>query len=160
MPTMGRLVLRLATAADVDTLVALEQACGLEALGHVFPPAQFPYPTGEVRDRWQVRLADQDATTVLAVDDVAVGFVCVRRGVVHHLGVDPSRQRQGIGALLLDEAVRVARAESVDQVSLWCLVDNHRALSFYAGRGWLATGERRPAEFPPHPVEECLVLAG
>lgn len=155
---MAAVSMRPATGADLDELVALERACGLEALGHVFPPEQYPYPSAAVRDRWADRLADPDAVTVLAVDDAPVGFVCVRRGVLHHLGVDPGRQREGIGALLVDEAVRLARAEGAGEVALWCLVENHRARAFYAGRGWSGTGERRPAEFPPHPVEERLVL--
>lgn len=157
---MGEVQLRLATADDVETLVLLERACGLDALGHVFPPEQFPYPEAEVRQRWAGRLADAAATTVLAVDGAPVGFVCVRRGVVEHLGVDPARQRRGVGGQLLAEAVRVARAEGFGEVALWCLVDNHRALGFYARFGWVATGIRQRAEFPPYPVEERLVLAG
>jgi len=159
---MRDVALRPAGSSDADVLLMLERACGLEALGHVFPPESFPYPTQQVSARWERLLDDPEAVTILAVDHrtgAGCGFVCVRHGVVEHLGVDPARQREGIGSLLLAEAVRIAREGRTDEVSLWCLVDNLRALSFYAREGWLATGELQRAEFAPYPVEQRMALA-
>lgn len=150
---------RKAVVGDDGMLLQLERACGLEALGHVFPPDAFPYPDDHVRARWQRRLRDPEATTVFAVDSgtgTPVGFVCVRAAVVEHLGVHPARQRRGVGRLLLDEAERTARAEGAVDLTLWCLAENHRALQFYDTLGWAPTGRSRAAEFAPHPEERQL----
>jgi ribosomal protein S18 acetylase RimI-like enzyme len=159
---VSEVVLRRADPSDADVLLTVERDCGLEALGHVFPPESFPYPIEQVRARWEQVLVDPEAVTLLAVareTGAGCGFVCVRQGVVEHLGVDPARQREGIGSLLLAEAVRIAHDDRTAEVSLWCLVDNHRALSFYARAGWVSTGEIQQAEFAPFPFEQRLVLS-
>ena len=37
--------------------------------------------------------------------------------------------------------------------SLWCLEENHRARRLYEYLGWRPQPDRRPASWPPHPIE-------
>lgn len=90
---------------------------------------------------------DGGATVVVAeTSGVVVGFVWYvvggafqRSGYVMLIGVDPSRQRQGIGHALLDraEAALFATAESI----LLLVSDfNTAAQSFYHQRGYVQVG--------------------
>ncbi|WP_411266010.1 GNAT family N-acetyltransferase [Bacillus sp. NMCN1] len=51
--------------------------------------------------------------------------------------VHPEAAGQGAGDLLLKHAIKVLRT----LVTLKCLSDNHKALSFYQKRGWKAVIE-------------------
>lgn len=58
---------------------------------------------------------------------------------VHHLYVDPSSQRHGIGAELLAHAARITEGM---ELSLKCLVDNGNALRFYRALGFVESNDR------------------
>ena len=79
---------------------------------------------------------------ILVYDDgVVKGFLHYGGDEVRRLYVEPVLQGQGVGAALLEYAIRekgVAR--------LWALEKNTRAIAFYARHGFFPTGERRLEE--------------
>ena len=140
---------REALAGEDLALTRLERSANLLALGHVFPPDEYPYPTGEVRERWQGLL--RDASVLVGVCEDAVGLTAVvafDTELLRHLAVRPDAWGTGLARSALDWATRQAPVRR-----LWCLEENTRALGFYGHLGWTPTGARQRAEFPPYPVE-------
>jgi GNAT superfamily N-acetyltransferase len=54
--------------------------------------------------------------------------------------VTPDAWRGGVGTALLDAALTEVRARGCKSVTLWVLVDNHRARDFYARFGFTPDG--------------------
>lgn len=146
-------IFREAGDSDAEALARVERAASLAALAHVFPPEQYPYPSGAVLERWRGVLTDPDIR-VQVVQGV-LGIECAvahDATVLHHLAVHPDRWGQGLGRAAVDRAV----AEMVSP-RLWCLEGNVRARAFYDHLGWTETGRTRRAEWPPFPVELEMV---
>lgn len=148
--------LRRATPQDATALRDVERAASLQALGHVFPPEEHPYPDEGVLARWVATLDDPDVTVVVTEDDAGVSsFIAWDRTVVRHLGVRPDAWRRGLATRVLEHALATPDGSPS---RLWCLAENHQALAFYAARGWVRTGRSRRAEFPPFPEEVELTV--
>lgn len=100
---------------------------------------------------WQ--LEDFDAATRDELIWVAVenghrlGFASIwtNDNFLHNLFVDPHRQSQGVGALLLEQAQRTFTGTG----ALKCLVKNKRAVAFYQHHGWHieASGDSPDGEY-------------
>ncbi len=69
---------------------------------------------------------------------IVKGFVCVRDAEIINLYVDPFFQKCGIGAHLVDFAVR-----EFDANGLWALQKNVRAISFYEKHGFHVTETKK-----------------
>lgn len=151
---------RLAGPDDAAALRDLEEAANLVALAHVFPAADFPFPSRAVLDRWRAVLAEP-AVTVEVVDgaEALVCFVAYDAAVLRHLAVHPDHWGSGLARVAVDRAVAAIRAGG-NLPSLWCLAENQRAMGCYLHLGWGPTGRERDAEWPPYPVECELVLEG
>jgi GNAT superfamily N-acetyltransferase len=144
--------IRRARPDEGRLLTRLERAASEEALAHVFPPSQHPYPVTDVAERWQRVLGDRLMRAyVLEVRDSPVGYVAFNRDTVHHLGVVPDHQRRRYGTALLEFACMEIYAVGAREAFCWVLVQNHAARAFYRARGWIETGGRRRSEYPPHP---------
>ena len=144
--------IRRARPDESHLLTRLERAASEEALAHVFPPSQHPYPVTAVVRRWRRVLGDRLMHAyLLEVRDSPVGYVAFNGDTVHHLGVVPDYQRRGYGSALLEFACMEIYAGAAREAFCWVLVENHAARAFYRGRGWFETGERRRSEYPPHP---------
>lgn len=93
-------------------------------------------------------LAETEGECVLVAHCQAhiAGFVSIWMpdAFVHHLYVDPSYQRQGIGAALLANAARIADGM---ELSLKCQTENENALHFYQTLGFVEAGEQGDGEF-------------
>ena len=86
---------------------------------------------------------------ILVYDDgVVKGFLHFGGDEVRRLYVEPVLQGHGIGAALLEYAIREKQVER-----LWALEKNTRAIAFYQRHGFVVTEERRPEEG----TEEYLV---
>jgi ribosomal-protein-alanine N-acetyltransferase len=85
--------------------------------------------------------------TVGLVDDELVGYAGLcdypDEGFVQTIGVDPARQREGIGALLLDALLAHAATLPHKPISLEVRADNEPAQRLYETRGFRRTGVRR-----------------
>jgi len=147
--------LRFARPGEEGLLTDLEQSASLSRLGHIFPPEQHPYPTEQVRLRWQAVLDDRRRLTLVAeVGGEPAGYACYGEQTIHHLGVAEQFQRQGVGTALLSAAEDELFADpATTQIGLWVLEANHSARTFYSELGWTDAGESRAAEFPPYPTE-------
>ena len=86
------------------------------------------------------RLDDEGLWTDAFVydDGVVKGFIRLDGTEVRKLFVEPVLQVQGIGAALLEYAIREKGA-----CSLWALEKNVRAIRFYQRHGFAVTGERK-----------------
>lgn len=73
-------------------------------------------------------------------DGAVVGTAMVgydgHRGWVYYLGVDPARQRAGIGRSLMAEAERLLRLEGCPKINLQVRTSNADALEFYRQIGF------------------------
>jgi ribosomal-protein-alanine N-acetyltransferase len=79
-------------------------------------------------------------------------------GFVQTIGVDPARQREGIGALLLDALLAHAAALPHKPVSLEVRADNEAAQRLYASRGFHRAGLRRG--YYPGGVDALVLTRG
>lgn len=146
---------RIAGPDDAVSLLELERAASLAALGQVFPPDRHPYPSGDVLARWHLVLADPDV--VVEVIDGVAGLRCLvahdAAGTLRHLAVAPEEWGRGLGRLAVERAVAALRACGHPSPRLWCLADNDRARGLYEHLGWRPTGAAQPAPWPPYPTE-------
>lgn len=63
--------------------------------------------------------------------------------VIHMLGVSPDRQESGVGAEMVREAIRIARANGKKSVRLDATTSNTPVHGFYERLGFVNRGERR-----------------
>jgi GNAT superfamily N-acetyltransferase len=144
--------IRRARPDESKLLTRLERAASEEALAHIFPPNQHPYPTSTVARRWRQVLSDRLMHTyLLEVRDGPVGYVAFDGDTVRHLGVVSDHQRRGYGSALLEFACMEIYAGGVREAFSWVLADDQVARAFYRTRGWTETGARRNSVYPPHP---------
>ena len=144
--------IRRARPDESRLLTRLERAASEEALAHIFPPEQYPYPTSAVARRWRQMLRNRLMHAyLLEVRDSPVGYVAFNGDTVHHLGVVSDHQWRGYGSALLEFACIEIYGGGAREAFCWVLADNQAARAFYRGRGWTETGARRQSEYPPHP---------
>lgn len=144
---------RAAGPADAGLLCDLEREANLVALGHVFPPDRFPFPSTAVLARWVEVLADPAIRVEVVDGDPGLRcFVAWDAVTLRHLAVHPDAWGSGLARTAMERAVAAIRASGAQPV-LWCLADNGRARAVYEHLGWQPTGGRRDAVWPPYPVE-------
>jgi GNAT superfamily N-acetyltransferase len=147
-------VFRHATAADLTALRDLERQANLAALGHVFPPEQYPFPDDAVLARWALVLEDPDTRVlVLDGDGGLVAFAAYDAGWLRHLAVRPDHWGRGVASAAVAEVLAAIAEHGGRSASLWVLEQNHRARRLYEHLGWHATPDRQDAVWPPYPVE-------
>jgi RimJ/RimL family protein N-acetyltransferase len=146
---------REATHRDLPALTDLERSANLAALGHVFPPERYPFPTDDVLARWALVL--EDPSVCVLVHDAEDGgielFAAYDDTTLRHLAVHPRRWGQGLASRAIAAVLAAMDRRGATSADLWCLEENHRARRLYEYLGWRATDDRRPAPWPPHPVE-------
>jgi GNAT superfamily N-acetyltransferase len=140
--------LRRVTAADAETLAAIQEEASRAGVPHVYPPERFPFPTEAVRERW--RLFTEAGGWAVAGPD---GFAAIDEPWLEAIYVRPSAWGTGLAVALHDAAVAELRARGVVQARLWVLEENDRARRFYERLGWRPDGTSRVVEFPPHPTD-------
>lgn len=125
--------LRRATADDLATVVALDEAC-----------FDTPWPASS----WNAELTRPFATVTLACNgDDAVGLACdwcvAGQGHLLRLATLPRARGRGVGRALLDDVV--ARARRAECTELWLEVGarNASALRLYARAGFEEVARRR-----------------
>ncbi len=153
-------VWRRAGADDAVALMMAERATNLVALAHIFPPDVYPYPDADVLARWALILDDPGVTVEVVDGDAGViAFAAWDVRTLRHLGVHPDHWGSGLARAGVERAVSAIR-EGGETPYLKCLVENHQARGLYDHLGWVPTGVRGEAEFPPHPEEMEYVLRG
>jgi ribosomal-protein-alanine acetyltransferase len=124
--------IRAMAAADLDQVIAIESA--------VYP---HPWSRGNFVDSLQ---AAYDASVCLSGERVLAYWLLMHAPDASHLlnfGVEPSRQRQGLGSRLLNRLLGALRAQRVDAVVLEVRPSNLGALALYERAGFERIGVRR-----------------
>jgi GNAT superfamily N-acetyltransferase len=146
--------IRRARPDESRLLTRLERAANEEALSHLFPPEEHPYPVTAVTRRWRALLRDPRVRVhLLEHGEDPVGFVAFDDDTLRHLGVLPDHTRRGYGTALAEFAVGEIFDGGAPRAQLWVLAGNAGARALYATLGWTETADRRPCEFPPQPPE-------
>lgn len=129
-----RPTLRRATLDDVDQLVALSHKTILAKYASVIgrEAVESYVASGAVPNYYRERNAH---CTVAIIDDVPIGVVATKDGMVDLMMVTLEHHRSGIGAVLLAAAEQQLFTD-YDTLSLDCFRDNHQAVSFYKKYGW------------------------
>lgn len=122
-------VLRLASQHDLDALVRLERAAYDKDL---FTEDQIEYLL--TRAHATVFVADEDGRVVGAA--YLLWRKSLSLGRLYNIVVDPTRQGEGLGKLLLDECELETARRGCTQISLEVRIDNHGAIAFYKKRGY------------------------
>jgi diamine N-acetyltransferase len=149
----GVVRVRAALPEEAEVLVGIQQAASVAAVGHLFPPAEYPFPVGPVRERWQAALgAAQGGVLVAEHEGLVVGVVQVAPERLDGLFVLPCEWGSGVADRLHDAAVQRLRGWGGGRCRLSVLEENHRARRFFERRGWRLDGRRTRTPFPPHPL--------
>lgn len=93
-------------------------------------------------------------------DDGVVGYTvmwCIEdQGELANIGIDAAHQGRGLGSLLLDRSIELARERGVRSLYLEVRESNARARRIYEGRGFEEIGVRR--NYYDDPREDARVL--
>jgi GNAT superfamily N-acetyltransferase len=147
---------READDGDLLALTELERDANLTALGHVFPPSEYPFPFDDVLARWRLVLDDPAAVVLVAdVPDRSrlAAYVAYDDSTLRHLAVHPDHWGDGLASAAVETALNAMEVRGTTAASLWVLRDNHRARRLYRYLGWRESDEVQPAPWPPHPLE-------
>ncbi len=144
-PTAARPLIRPATLADLDALVAVHAESSAQAYAHIFPP-EAPFPSdAEIAERWRPALDPSfDAVAAFAaeVEGAVVGGAIADRvgsrgfGNLRHLYVRPEEWGRGAGRALHDAVVAWCAEQGLASIDLWVLERNEVARSMYERWGW------------------------
>jgi len=150
--------IRRARPDESRLLTRLERAASEEALSHIFPPEEFPYPVNDITRRWRRLLHNRHVRVyLLELFDTPVGYLAFDSDTIRHLGVVPQHARRGYGSALLEFASLEIFAGGAREAQLWVLTRNEVAQRFYLAHHWVRTDDRRPAEYPPRPEEIRMI---
>lgn len=138
----------LDTSADLDALIAVEEAC-------------FTNPW--TREMYQAELTHAGVSFFMlarAPDRTVVGFCSYWRVVdelhINNLAVLPSYRRLGVGRALLARVLQEAAAQGAVRALLEVRRSNEEARRLYEALGFTVAGIRRA--YYTGPVEDALVL--
>lgn len=116
--------------SDEDAVVALWERCGLTR--------PWNDPRKDIRRKLR---AQPDLFLVGEIDGEIAATVMVgyegHRGWIQYLGVDPKRQRQGLGRAVMAEAERLLREAGCPKINLQVRTSNTGVIEFYKRLGFL-----------------------
>ena len=139
--------IRPATAADLPRIAEIEVFNYRLNFYPIFRSDEFYFDDMTVPKLMPLR-ADFIPDILVYDDGVVKGFLHYGGDEVRRLYVEPVLQGQGIGAALLEYAIR-----ELHVTRLWALEKNARAIAFYRRHGFHVTDERKLEEG----TEEYLV---
>lgn len=136
------MTVRPATRDDAAAVGAVIVAAGQAAWAHIFDvSAMRPDPS-----RWAAEIDAAEGFWVGVDEDgrvlgfSAAGFVDEQLGELLFLHVHPDAWGTGLAGALHDEALGFLAARGRTEARLRTEERNHRALAFYARRGWVPDG--------------------
>ena len=132
--------IRAATTADLARIAEIEVFNYRLNFYPIFLSDEFYFSEMTVPNLMEAR-ADFIPDILVYDDGVVKGFLHFGGDEVRRLYVEPVLQGQGVGAALLDYAIR-----ELHVTRLWALEKNTRAIAFYARHGFHPNGERKLEE--------------
>jgi RimJ/RimL family protein N-acetyltransferase len=153
---VNSILFRPATPEDAEALIAHVHAMVIEAADCLpLQPGEFQVTVAEERELLANVAASNDSLFLVAQeDDRIVGvlnYSSGKRQAMRHvatlgISVRAASQGRGVGAGLLAEAIRRAKASgSIRRLDLMVYADNHRAIRLYERHGFVREGVRRCA---------------
>ena len=140
------------TAADVPTVLSVQERGAVRGLAEVFPQDAFPFPRDEVTRRWLREIAAPDtACYVVLADDAVAGFAATRGDELLHFGIAVEHWGSGLARTAHDAVLDRMHHRGVRRAWLTVFTGNRRGRQFYEKLGWHPTGARTRSSFPPHP---------
>jgi len=140
-------VIRLAQAADVDSVAAIEKT----SFGDPWPKAAFRRLIG---DPLAIFLVGGNSET--PVDGYTVAVAVGGEGEVLNVAVSSEARRTGLGGKLLDAVLLELRARGVTVAFLEVRDSNASARGLYESRGFAQVARRR--RYYVNPAEDALVM--
>ena len=133
MPTQSEIKIRSLTEADLDQVLAIEQAS--------FPlPWSHDHFAGELEGRHSFPFVAES-------DDKIAGYVCLmslfEEAQILDIAVSPEQRGRGIARMLLEHAISVARKQAAEVLALEVRASNVAAITLYEQCGFVRTGLRR-----------------
>ena len=139
--------IRPATAADLPRIAEIEVFNYRLNFYPIFRSDEFYFGEMTVQNLMPLR-ADFIPDILVYDDGVVKGFIHLGGDEVRRLYVEPVLQGRGIGAALLEYAIREKHV-----TRLWALEKNERAIAFYTRHGFHPTDEKKLEE----DTEEYLI---
>lgn len=123
--------IRLMRLGDYEQVDALWRSC----------PGMGLNPLDDSREGIAKYLARNPATCFVATEqDRVVGAILTghdgRRGLIYHMAVSPTRQRQGIGRQLVEVALHALWAQGIRKVNLVAFAANEPGNAFWEAMGF------------------------
>lgn len=140
---------RVATAADLDAIVALERV--------IFPDDAWP------RDKLEDDLRSPFAHFLVTQSDGAISGYAIAQHLpgndvadIQNIAVVEEHRGEGLGAILLDALVAWSESRHASAVMLEVRADNDAAQALYASRGF-ETIATRPGYYQPAGVDAFVM---
>jgi GNAT superfamily N-acetyltransferase len=146
----GEVNVRAANLGDVDRLVAIYIAACHTAYADILNDSYHQFlddnaANGTWKQAYEDRL-NAPLTTVLAIEaaEQVEGFAFLTAkgngtGELEELFFHPSAMGKGLGTILFDAVIELARALSITKFRLQVVERNTRALAFHQSKGWIET---------------------
>ena len=153
----GRIIIiRTATAEDIEAIAALHSAGWREGFAGIVPPELTPSPE-RLAQRMRERFADPARGRLVAEEGADLRGFCLfgasrdegaepSVGEIYVLFVDPSAWRRGVGRALVGHALTELKAGGFREVTLWSAAENARANPFYEELGFARDGAEQRRE--------------
>jgi ribosomal protein S18 acetylase RimI-like enzyme len=152
----GTYLVRPVAAADIESVARLHVGAWQAAYRGLLPDAFLDALSVERREAmWRRTVEANDAPSLVAEKDGAiVGFLLggpardedIREdttGEIYALYVAPERWNTGAGAQLMHHGLSVLREQGCQEVILWVLRGNERAIRFYERMGFRCDGSEK-----------------
>ena len=138
-------------ADDPRAIIELERRAGLTAWGEESYLRDLQNPSAILL---VARRSDQSSVRQLA--GFLAAWVVADEFQLHNMAVTPDFRRQGIGAALLAEALRLARRKGATSGVLEVRAANTAAQALYQSFGFHAVGRRK--NYYHHPPDDALLM--
>ncbi|MEY4970794.1 MAG: Mycothiol acetyltransferase [Actinomycetota bacterium] len=143
---------RLASEEDLDSIVKVFLACWKESYSEILSAdVRDSMNTDEAKALWSKSFSDTSLKTYLLFDS-AIPVAVFRYGAsredenashLFSLYVDPQFSGRGIGKLIMEKVLAMAKSDSFNKVTLWVFEKNRPARSLYEKFGFIPTGRNR-----------------
>jgi len=145
MPLPSKTDIRAMTAADLDEVLAIEQAS---------------FRTPWKREHFESELSGRHSFPFVAVCEGRVaGYVCLmslfEEAQILDIAVAPEQRGRGIARALMEHADKVAREQHAEVLALEVRASSHAAIGLYQSSGFKRTGIR-PAYYEA--LEDAILM--